>query len=70
MKNKLLSFWNGLTGNQRRFLVWGGGIAIFTLTFMLGSMAMNRGKSAQPVRSAEQGPLSIEPKLFEKSQYL
>jgi len=70
MKNKLLSFWNGLTGNQRRFLVWGGGIAIFTLTFMLGSMAMNRGKSAQPVRSAKQGPLSIEPKLLEKSQYL
>jgi len=70
MKNKLLSYWNGLTGNQRRLLVWGGGVAIFALTFMLGSMAMNRGKSPQPVRSAKQAPLSIEPKLLEKSQYL
>lgn len=70
MKNKLLTYWNGLTGNQRRFLVWGGGIAIFALTFILGSMAMNRGKSSLPVRSAKQGPLSIEPKLLEKSQYL
>lgn len=70
MKNKLLTYWNGLTGNQRRFLVWGGGIAIFVLTFILGSMAMNRGKSSLPVRSAKQGPLSIEPKLLEKSQYL
>jgi len=70
MKNKLLSYWNGLTGNQRRLLVWGGGVAIFALTFMLGSMAMNRGKSSQPMRSAKQAPLSIEPKLLEKSQYL
>ncbi|AJY68410.1 conjugal transfer protein TraB [Geobacter sulfurreducens] len=70
MKNKLLSYWNGLTGNQRRLLVWGGGVAIFGLTFVLGSMAMNRGKSPQPVRSAKQAPLSIEPKLLEKSQYL
>lgn len=70
MKNKLLSYWNGLTGNQRRLLVWGGGIVIFALTFMLGSMAMNRGKSSLPVRSAKQAPLSIEPKLLEKSQYL
>jgi conjugal transfer pilus assembly protein TraB len=70
MKNKLLSYWNGLTGNHRRLLVWGGGIAIFALTFMLGSMAMNRGKSAQPVRNAKQAPLSIEGKLLEKSQYL
>lgn len=70
MKNKLLSYWNGLTGNQRRLLVWGGGVAIFGLTFVLGSMAMNRGKSSQPVRSTKQAPLSIEPKLLEKSQYL
>jgi len=70
MKNKLLIYWNGLTGNQRRILVWTGGVAIFALTFMLGSMAMNRGKSSQPVRSAKQAPLSIEPKLLEKSQYL
>jgi len=70
MKNKLLSYWNDLTGNQRRLLVWGGGVAIFALTFVLGSMAMNRGKSLQPVRSAKQAPLSIEPKLLEKSQYL
>lgn len=70
MKNKLLSYWNGLTGNQRRMMVWGGGLAIFALTFMLGSMAMNRGKSTLPVRSAKQAPLSIEPKLLEKSQYL
>lgn len=70
MKNKLLTYWNGLTGNQRRFLVWGGGIAIFALTFILGSMAMNRGKTSLPVRSAKQGPLNIETKLLEKSQYL
>ena len=70
MKNKLLTYWNGLTGKQRRILVWTGGVAIFALTFMLGSMAMNRGKSSQPVRSAKQAPLSIEPKLLEKSQYL
>ncbi|MBT1077247.1 TraB/VirB10 family protein [Geobacter grbiciae] len=70
MKNKLLTYWNGLTGNQRRILVWTGGVAIFALTFVLGSMAMNRGKSSQPVRSAKQAPLSIEPKLLEKSQYL
>ena len=70
MKNKLLSYWNGLNGNQRRLLVWTGGIAIFALTFMLGSMAMNRGKSSQPVRSAKQSPLDIEPKLLEKSQFL
>ena len=70
MKNKLLTYWNGLTGNQRRLLVWGGGAALFALTFMLGSMAMNRSKASQPVRSAKQAPLSIEPKLLEKSQYL
>jgi len=70
MKNKLLSYWNGLTGNQRRLLVWSGGVALFALSFMLGSMAMSRGKSSQPVRSAKQAPLSIEPKLLEKSQYL
>ncbi|MRR59028.1 MAG: conjugal transfer protein TraB [Deltaproteobacteria bacterium] len=70
MKNKLLTYWNGLTGNQRRILVWTGGVAIFALTFMLGSMAMNRGKSSQTVRSVKQAPLSIEPKLLEKSQYL
>lgn len=70
MKNKLLSYWNGLTGNQRRLLVWSGGVALFVLTFMLGSMAMSRGKSSQPVRTAKQTPLSIEPKLLEKSQYL
>lgn len=70
MKNKLLTYWNGLTGNQRRILVWTGGVAIFALTFMLGSMAMNRGKSSQTVRSAKQAPLNIEPKLLEKSQYL
>lgn len=70
MKNKLLTYWNGLTGKQRRILVWTGGVAIFALTFMLGSMAMNRGRSSQPVRSAKQAPLSIEPKLLEKSQYL
>ena len=70
MKNKLLSYWNGLTGNQRRLLVWSGGVALFALTFMLGSMAMSRGKSSQPVRTAKQSPLSIEPKLLEKSQYL
>ena len=70
MKNKLLSYWNGLTGNQRRLLVWSGGVALFALTFMLGSMAMSRGKSLQPVRTAKQAPLSIEPKLLEKSQYL
>jgi conjugal transfer pilus assembly protein TraB len=51
-------------------MVWGGGIALFALTFILGSMAMNRGKSSLPVRSAKQAPLSIEPKLLEKSQYL
>ena len=70
MRSKLLAFWNGLNGNQRRLVVWAGGIAIFALTFMLGSMAMNRGKSSQPVRSAKQAPLSIESKLLEKSQYL
>ena len=70
MKNKLLSYWNGLTGNQRRILVWTAGVAIFALTFVLGSMAMNRGKSSLPVRSAKQAPLNIESKLLEKSQYL
>ena len=70
MKNKLLSFWNNLSGNQRRNVVWSGAVCAFLTVYFLGSMAMNRGKSALPVKSAKQTTLDIEPKLLEKSQFL
>jgi conjugal transfer pilus assembly protein TraB len=70
MKNRLLSFWNNLSGNQRRLVVWLGGGCVFLAIFFLGNMAMNRGKTPLLVKSARQSPLDIEPKLLEKSQYL
>lgn len=70
MKNKLLSFWNNLSGNQRRNVVWGGAVCAFIAVYFVGSMVMNRGKSTLPVKSAKQITLDIEPKLLEKSQFL
>ncbi len=70
MKNKLLSFWNNLSGNQRRNIVWGGAVCTFIAVYLVGSMVMNRGKSTLPVKSAKQTTLDIEPKLLEKSQFL
>ncbi len=70
MKNKLLSFWNKLSGNQRRYVVWGGAVCAFIAVYLLGSMVMNRGKSTLPVKSAKHTTLDIEPKLLEKSQFL
>ncbi len=70
MKNKLLSFWNNLSGNQRRYVVWGGAVCAFIAVYLLGSMVMNRGKSTLPVKSAKHTTLDIEPKLLEKSQFL
>ena len=70
MKNKLLSFWNNLSGNQRRNVVWGGAVCAFIAVYLLGSMVMNRGKSTLPVKSAKHTTLDIEPKLLEKSQFL
>ncbi|MFZ4857734.1 MAG: TraB/VirB10 family protein [Desulfuromonadaceae bacterium] len=70
MKNKLLSFWNNLSGNQRRNVVWGGAVCAFIAVYSVGSMVMNRGKSALPVKSAKHATLDIEPKLLEKSQFL
>ena len=70
MKNKLLSFWNNLSGNQRRNAVWVGAVCAFIAVYLLGSMAMNRGKSTLPVKSAKHATLDIEPKLLEKSQFL
>ncbi|MHB8057076.1 MAG: TrbI/VirB10 family protein [Desulfuromonadaceae bacterium] len=70
MKNKLLSFWNNLSGNQRRNVVWVGAVCAFIAVYLLGSMVMNRGKSTLPVKSVKQATLDIEPKLLEKSQFL
>ena len=70
MKNKLLSFWNNLSGNQRRNAVWVGAVCAFIAVYLLGSMVMNRGKSTLPVKSAKHTTLDIEPKLLEKSQFL
>lgn len=70
MKTRLLSFWNGLNGNQRRLVVWVGGGAVFIAVFFFGNMAMNRGKNPLPAKSAKQSTLDIEPKLLEKSQFL
>lgn len=70
MKNKLLSFWNNLSGNQRRYVVWGGAVCAFIAVYLIGSMVMNRGKSTLPVKSAKQTTLDIESKLLEKSQFL
>lgn len=70
MKNKLLSFWNGLSGSQRRNLVWCAAGCILVTVFAIGYYAMNSGKDSVPTKSAKQTPLSIEPKLLEKSQFL
>ena len=70
MKNRLLSFWNNLNGNQRRLIVWVGGGGAFIAVFFFGNMAINRGKTPLLEKSAKQAPLSIEPKLLEKSQFL
>lgn len=70
MKNKLLSFWNGLSGSQRRNLVWCATGCILVTVFAIGYYAMNSGKDSVPTKSAKQTPLSIEPKLLEKSQFL
>ncbi|MBI5655544.1 MAG: conjugal transfer protein TraB [Geobacter sp.] len=70
MKNRLLSIWNNLNGNQRRLVVWIGGGCAFLAVFFFGNMAMNRGKNQLPAKSAKQTTLDIEPKLLEKSQFL
>lgn len=70
MKNRLLSFWNNLSGNHRRKVVWSGGFCLFVAVFFLGNVAMNRGKAPLPLKSAKQSTLDIEPKLLEKSQFL
>ena len=70
MKNKLLSFWNGLSGSQRRNLVWCAAGCILVTVFAIGYYVMNSGKDSVPTKSAKQTPLSIEPKLLEKSQFL
>ena len=70
MKNRLLSYWNNLSGNQRRKVVWGGAAFAFLAVFFFGNMAMNRGKNQLPAKSAKQTTLDIEPKLLEKSQFL
>ncbi len=70
MKNKLLSFWNNLSGNQRRNAVWVGAVCAFIAVYFIGSMVMNRGRSTLPVKSAKHTTLDIEPKLLEKSQFL
>jgi conjugal transfer pilus assembly protein TraB len=70
MKNKLLSIWNNLSGNQRRKAVWGGAACAFLAAFFFGNMAMNRGGNPLPAKSAKQTTLDIEPKLLEKSQFL
>jgi len=70
MKNKLLSFWNNLSGTQRRYVVWGGAVCAFIAVYFIGSMVMNRGKSVLPMKSAKHTTLDIEPKLLEKSQFL
>ncbi|BCS51795.1 TraB/VirB10 family protein [Geobacter sp. SVR] len=70
MKNKLLSFWNGLSGSQRRNLAWCAAGCILVTVFAIGYYAMNRGKDSVSIKSAKQAPLSIEPKLLEKSQFL
>ncbi|MBT0663155.1 TraB/VirB10 family protein [Geobacter pelophilus] len=70
MKNRLLSVWNNLNGNQRRLVVWIGGGCAFLAVFFFGNMAMNRGKNQLPAKSAKLTTLDIEPKLLEKSQFL
>ncbi|GAM08409.1 protein TraB [Geobacter sp. OR-1] len=70
MKNRLLSIWNNLNGNQRRLVVWIGGGCAFLAVFFFGNMAMNRGKNQLPAKGAKQTTLDIEPKLLEKSQFL
>jgi conjugal transfer pilus assembly protein TraB len=70
MKNKLLSFWNNLSGNQRRNIVWCGAVCAFIAVYFIGSMVMNRGKSLQPMKNVKNTTLDIEPKLLEKSQFL
>lgn len=70
MKNRLLSFWNNLNGNQRRLIVWVGGGSAFIAVFFFGNMAINMGKTPLLEKSAKQAPLNIEPKLLEKSQFL
>ncbi|MDD2736733.1 MAG: TrbI/VirB10 family protein [Desulfuromonadaceae bacterium] len=70
MKDRLLSLWNNLNGNQRRLIVWVGGGCAFLAVYFLGNMAMNSGKNQLPAKSAKQTTLDIEPKLLEKSQFL
>ncbi|MDD2732623.1 MAG: TraB/VirB10 family protein [Desulfuromonadaceae bacterium] len=70
MKNRLLSFWNNLNGNQRRLIVWVGGGCVFIAVFFFGNMAMNRGKATLPAKDVKRASLDIEPKLLEKSQFL
>ena len=70
MKNKLLSFWNGLSGSQRRNLVWIMTGCILVAVFTIGYYVMNKGKDPALNKSVKQAPLSIEPKLLEKSQFL
>jgi len=61
MKNRLLSFWNNLNGNQRRLIVWVGGGSVFIAVFFFGNMAINRGKTPLPEKSAKQAPLNKAP---------
>lgn len=70
MKDKLLAFWNGLSGSKRKNLAWCIAGSILVLVFTVGYFAMNRGKDPAILRSSKQAPLNIEPKLLEKSQFL
>lgn len=70
MKNKLLTYWNSLSGSKRRNLAWCIVGCVLVLVFTFGYIAMGRDKTPSVSRNVKQVPLSIEPKLLEKSQYL
>jgi conjugal transfer pilus assembly protein TraB len=70
MKTRLISFWNGLNGSQRRLVVWGGGGFAFLAVFFFGNMAMNRGKEPLLEKTVKQTTLDIESNLLKKSQFL
>lgn len=69
MKNRLLSYWNSLNSGQRRTGVIFG-IGILTVFLSVVIYLTSSRKELKTEEEKKSSPISIEPKLLEKSQFL
>lgn len=69
MKNRLLSYWNSLNSGQRRTAVIFG-IGILTIFLSVAIYLTSSRKELKSEEDKKSSPISLEPKLLEKSQFL